>query len=508
VEDECIVALAIQERLENLGYVVAGTTEYGEEAVALAGQVRPDIVLMDIRLRGPMDGLTAAEQIRSSYGLPVIYLTAYADDDTLHRAKGTDPYGYLIKPVQERELRTSIELALYKSQAEQRLRESERRYAVTLSSIQDGIVTTDHRGSIRYLNPAAERLIGRDLAASLGLPVARMVRLVHEASQLPLDCPLGRALRERTIVELAEAVLLNPDGKETPVEVRAAPFAEGEERAGGGVLVLRDVTLQRQLHKQQQLLDAKLQRAQKLQSLTVLAGGIAHDFNNILAGLVGYAELGLIQVASGADVRPSLEQIKAGAWRAAEITRQMLAYSGKGKFTETCIQLPRLLLEMSELIKVTVAPGSVLHYDLPDQLPAIAGDPSQIRQVVLNLLVNAVEAIGDTQGSITIRGGVQDYGRSALDRCELGEDLPAGRYVYLEVTDDGAGLAPEIRGRIFEPFFTTKFIGRGLGLPAVLGVMRGHAGAIEVESHPGKGSRFRLLFPPATEGETGSVKKE
>jgi PAS domain S-box-containing protein len=246
VEDERIVARDIQNRLTRLGYTVVGVTRYGEEAVRLAAELRPDLVLMDIRLDGPMDGVTAAQEIHNRLQLAVVYLTAYADEETLLRARVTEPFGYILKPFEERELRTAIELALYKHQAERKLRESERRYAITLSSIGDAVIATDDQTRIGFLNPVAAGLTGWPAEEAIGQPLHEVFRIINEQTRQPAENPVARILREGKVIGLANHTsLLTRDGREVPIEDCGAPILDDHGAITGSVLVFHDVSERR-----------------------------------------------------------------------------------------------------------------------------------------------------------------------------------------------------------------------------------------------------------------------
>jgi CheY-like chemotaxis protein len=245
----------------------------------------------------------------------------------------------------------------------------------------------------------------------------------------------------------------------------------------------------------------------------VLAGGIAHDFNNLLAIILGNASLALDELPPMSSVRDSLRVIEKTSLRAAELCRQMLAYSGKCLFVNQPIRLKELIEEMVSLLKSSISKKAVLNLKLGERLPPLRGDPSQIGQVLMNLVINASEAVGDHNGVITISTGVSNCSRQNLRGVYLDETWTEGRYVWLEVADTGCGMAPETQQRIFEPFFTTKFTGRGLGLSAVLGIVRGHKGMLKVESQPGQGATFTVFFPASREeaaltGRDGGLSSE
>jgi two-component system, cell cycle sensor histidine kinase and response regulator CckA len=317
------------------------------------------------------------------------------------------------------------------------------------------------------------------------------------------------AVADRTMAAAREAIasgqpqmfeysLDMPDG-ERHFEARHVPFAEDEVLS-----IVRDVTEQVETRRQQGELDARVQLSQRLESLGVLAGGIAHDFNNLLTGILGNAGMAIRELDSDHTVQRRLADIERGAQRAADLTSELLAYSGKAAFVVEPMDLSALVAELVQLLHSNISDRARLQLDLPQDLPAIEGDATQIRQVVMNLITNASESLGDDEGVIRLQTGAVMADDAMLSRCTLNPGLPAGEYVYVEVTDTGCGMDDETRARIFEPFFTTKFSGRGLGLAAVLGIVRSHGGTLEIESEPGRGSRFCVLWPVSDRPVTAS----
>jgi PAS domain S-box-containing protein len=248
---------------------------------------------------------------------------------------------------------------------------------------------------------------------------------------------------------------------------------------------------------ERQALERKLQESQKLESLGVLAGGIAHDFNNLLTGVLGNASLARMDLPADSPVQPFLEQIEVAAVRAADLCKQMLAYSGKGRFVVNRLDLNALIEDTTRLLHVSISKRAVMKYQLAPGLPVVLGDATQLRQVIMNLVINASEAISDRSGFISVTTGLTRADRAYLAGAYFARDLPEGDYVSLEISDNGGGMSPEVLEKIFDPFFTTKFTGRGLGLAAVLGIVRGHKGALKVFSEPGWGTTFKILLPCA-----------
>ncbi len=260
---------------------------------------------------------------------------------------------------------------------------------------------------------------------------------------------------------------------------------------------LVDVTQRMQAEEEQRCFETHLRQVQKLESLGVLASGIAHDFNNILMAILGNTDLAMLHLPDDSKAQGYLREIESSSRRAAQLVRQMLAYSGKGKFVVEPINLSAFIQEMLHFLKLSISKSALLKLDFEPDLPAFEGDKSQIRQVLVNLVTNASEAIADRSGLIAIRTGALDCKRDYLKSCYLDEGQREGIYVYVEVADTGCGIPQKSRKQIFDPFFTTKFAGRGLGLAALLGIVRSHRGAIRIESQPEVGTTFRILFPAA-----------
>ena len=275
-------------------------------------------------------------------------------------------------------------------------------------------------------------------------------------------------------------------------------------------LELTNEFLRRELEERQRReeehrkLEEQVQHAQRLESLGVLAGGIAHDFNNLLASIMGYASLAAMDLTEESRPRKSIDQVLTAAKSASDLTQQMLAYSGRGTFVVDLLNVTQLIESVARLLETTISKKASLRLNLGADLPPVQGDASQIRQVVMNLITNASESLGDNRGVVAVTTGVQWAEAGELPALEPGSILPEGRYVFIEVADTGCGMDAETQARIFDPFFTTKFTGRGLGLAAVLGIIRSHRGSIRVDSQPGAGTTFRVMFPAAE----GSVSLE
>jgi two-component system, cell cycle sensor histidine kinase and response regulator CckA len=299
------------------------------------------------------------------------------------------------------------------------------------------------------------------------------------------------------------------DGTGLVVILSSTPLVPEDLHAGVTFTAL-DVTGRRRAEEEQHRLETRMQQTQKLESLGVLAGGIAHDFNNILMAVLGHADLAQAELPGDSSARGHIVEIERASRRAADLCRQMLAYSGKGRFVVKALDFSEVIREMLPMLEVSISKKALLRLELAAGLPPVEADVAQLRQVVMNLVINASEAIGESSGVIRLGTGVVACDAGARGGAWIDEKLAGDPCVYLDVTDTGCGMDEATRERIFEPFFSTKFTGRGLGLAAVMGIVRGHHGAIRVHSEPGRGSTFRVLLPASAQavehlGDTGGT---
>ena len=299
-------------------------------------------------------------------------------------------------------------------------------------------------------------------------------------------------LVQQKSLELPFVIVSATIGEEAAVEAMKAGAHDYvlKHRLGRLVPAVERELRESAVRRERRNLEEQLRHAQKLESLGLLAGGVAHDFNNLLTGILGNASLVLDMVGPDAEASGLLGDLMRAAERAADLTRQLLAYTGKGKFVVECVDASALVRDISELLRSSVPRTVELNLDLRSDLPAMEGDPSQFQQLVMNLILNAVEATGERPGVVRVRTDMHEV-KAGDDLSYFRPAAPApGQYVSIEVADDGCGMNDEVQSQIFDPFFTTKFTGRGLGLAAALGIARGHKGAIGVESTVGEGGRY------------------
>jgi signal transduction histidine kinase/CheY-like chemotaxis protein len=347
-------------------------------------------------------------------------------------------------------------------------------------------------------------------AEMMGLPLGRPVslsaapfeapsnvRVSHDGRELTRsELPMQRAVAENARVRDFEQTITRPDGKTLDVLANAVPIRDAAGNVRGCVATFHDVSAQKQAERKRLDFERRLLQSQKLESIGVLAGGIAHDFNNLLTGVLGHANFARGELARGSNnVDHLLAQVENSAQRAADLCRQLLAYAGKGRVVVRLIDLNVAVQQTVPLLNLSVTKKVSVNLELGAGLPPLRGDPSQIHQVLLNLVTNASEAIGPGVGTVTIR--TERVNLTAMDMLTLtaSPDMEPGTYICLEVRDTGCGIPAETIGHIFEPFFTTKFVGRGLGLAAVIGIVQGHRGGVRVSSEMGRGTTFELFFP-------------
>ena len=377
-----------------------------------------------------------------------------------------------------------------------------RELAAIVESSEDAIVSAtlagSEAGTIISWNAGAERLFGYSAAEA----IAANVSMLDPADGGREIASLLTRVKSGETFEQFETVRTAKGGRQVEVAMTVSPIRGRDGTVVGAAAIVRDITHRKRAEQAQREFEAKLAETQKLEALGVLAGGLAHDFNNLLTIILGNASFALTELALEPQVRETLEQVKLAGERSAELARQMLAYSGKGRFVVQPVRLSEVVDEMALLIKSTISKKVHLRLLFSPDTPVIDADVTQLRQVVLNLITNASEAFGEMSGTVTVSTGSVDVDASYLAEYELADDLLPGSYAFLEVADTGAGMDPDTAARIFDPFFTTKFTGRGLGLSAVQGIVRGHAGSIRVRSEVGEGTSFRLLLPASARLET------
>jgi PAS domain S-box-containing protein len=502
VEDDASFACLIREVLEEHGYLVE-TVGSGREAADRLASATPTLMLVDYSL----SDMTADRLLDdlAQKGLPVppfIVSTGAGDERIAVNMMKRGARDYLVKDsqflealpqVMEKVLRV-LDTEEQLRRAQFKIRESEEYYRKLFDVLPDGVAEVDLEGRLRFASPRLLKIFG--------IP--------------PDKPPLGRSIFDWIAPELAEIArsrvgglasgnytmgwqeyeLVREEGSRFPGEICSNLLLDPAGAPHGMLSVVRDMTERKMLEKERSALEVQLLQSQKMESLGMLAGGIAHDFNNILMLIIGNADLAMAEMPRESASAEYLLEVEMAARRASELCRQLLAYAGKGHITALQVDLNVLIREMGKILELSAGRRAVLETNLAASVPMVEADASQVRQIILNLVTNSAEAMPETGGRIKLSTGSMNCTGSFLASNWFKEDEVAdGDYVFVEVTDNGLGIEPGTLSRMFDPFFTTKFMGRGLGLASVLGVVKRHKGAVKVMSRKGQGTTFQVFFP-------------
>ncbi|MBN2297215.1 MAG: PAS domain S-box protein, partial [Deltaproteobacteria bacterium] len=378
-----------------------------------------------------------------------------------------------------------------RKRAEEALKKSEDRFRSLIQNSYDMIVILDETGSFIYETPSVQRVLGYESGYLIG---KTPLDLIHPDDLEVIVNALDEVYFDTNPGIPTEFRFRKADGTWVYLEAVGKNLLD-YPGINGAVITARDITNRKKAEKDRMDMEKRLLHSQKLESLGVMAGGIAHDFNNLLMAILGNLDLALADLSPVSGSRRFIDQALLAGRRAADLTNQMLAYSGRGRFDLKSFDISDLVEEMARLLNASISKTVSLNLQLEEGLPSIIADPSQIQQIVMNLIVNASEAVGDNAGNVTISTGMRQCDEDYLMQSRLRQKPEAGTYVFLKVTDTGCGMDQETQERLFDPFFTTKFTGRGLGMAAVLGIVRGHKGAIIVDSEYGKGTSIMVLLP-------------
>jgi two-component system, cell cycle sensor histidine kinase and response regulator CckA len=385
-----------------------------------------------------------------------------------------------------------------RKRVEEALKESEYRWKFALEGAGDGVWDWNIETGEAFYSQSYKEMLGFD-TDEIGNSSDEWLKRIHPEDAPGVLVALQPYLEGKAGTAAVEFRMLCKDGGWKPILGRG--MVVSRDSAGKPLRMIgtnTDLTKLKTAEEERRSMELQMLQVQKLESLGVLAGGIAHDFNNILTVIVGNADLALMRLNKESPAVDNLHRIEQAAERAADLARQMLAYSGKGRFVIENINLNTLLEEMLRMLEVSISKKVLLRLNPYQHLPTVEADATQMRQVIMNLVINASEAIGEKSGVIAITTGCMDCDRSYLKDVWLDENSSEGLYVYLEIADSGCGMDKKTMDRLFDPFFTTKFTGRGLGMAAVLGIVRGHKGAIKVYSELNRGTTFKILLPASS----------
>lgn len=484
VEDENIVALDMMNRLRQFGYDVVAKASNGRTALKAVEEKTPDLVLMDIKLSGPIDGITTAGKIREIADVPVIFITAYADKETLNRAKVTDAFGYLIKPYNDRELYTNIEIALYKHAMEKRVKESEQWLEVTLNSITDGVIATNKDNTVRFMNPAAEKLSGYSVAESRGRDINTICELSDDAEYSSL------LEKDPSRIATHNYFLRSKSGEAIPIEMQKASIGSEKDDIGGSVYVFRDISERRAFELELEKARIKAEAANKAKS-TFLAN-ITHELRTPLNSIIGMSEL-CLEAENDKEIPEYLSIVKEAGVNLLSLINSILDYSTfeSGKMTITKDPFkPNILLQrvidqfIPRLRRKKLRMMLLIKPGVPRTL---IGDEGGLRKIVTHLVDNAIKFT--SMGEVRVHLSLFDTDR-----------------IHIEVQDTGVGMAEQDKERIFSAFtqadgsYTRIFGGPGLGLSIVKNMVDFFKGSIWVNSQKNEGSAFHIVIPFDSEG--------
>jgi PAS domain S-box-containing protein len=492
VEDEGIIAADLQSTLQSFGYNVPAIASSGEEAVQKAGELGPDLVLMDIVLKGNMNGIEAAQQIDDLFDIPVIYLSAYSDDNTLRRVRGTAPFGYLLKPLKEKELCLTIETALYKHRMEKRLKESEQWFASTLTNIADSVIATNASGLVSFMNLAAEKMTGWAGESSLGEELSTILNLVDETGQTTHEIDVKKIIQEGTM-DSVERVLISKAGKEVPIDMNAARIRNEKAKILGAVFVFHDISERKKAEEEIRRLNEELEqrvieRTAELQAVNKVledfSYSISHDLRAPLRAIHGFAKILSEDHGTQFDDEALrlLHIIQANAHKMNRLIDDLLTFCRYGRkvTAPSVINMSELAHNvLSELQANAPTHNSKVHVD---SLPDAPGDEAMLKQVFANLLGNAIK-FSTSKEQIEIHVGA------------VAED----RYNIYFVRDNGIGFDMKYASNLFGVFqrlhSAEEFEGTGVGLAIVKKIIERHGGRVWAQSKLNQGSTFYFALP-------------
>jgi PAS domain S-box-containing protein len=499
VEDDAILALVLEEMVSRMRYAVVGPLSSGEDALAFLAGNQVDLILMDINLAGILNGIATAEILHKTSDIPVVFLTGLSQDLLLAQAKVTGPYGYLIKPVSERELAATLQMALYRygldrqlRESMEKLRESEQNFKNLANSGQALIWTSGTDKRCNFFNEIRRQFTGGVIEEEIA---KGDLDSVHPDDRRLLWQTYCDAFDQRSKFSV-EYRLRRNDGVYRWILDEGCPRYSSDGTFLGYIGHGLDITERKQAEEEKAQLEIKNRNLQKAESLGQMAGAIAHHFNNQLGVVMGNLEMAIDDQPAESTTRGFLVSAMQGARKAAEVSGLMLSYLGQKAGARQSQDLAEICRQSLLLMQTLIPEELNFTVDMPSHGPYIRANAGQIQQVVTNLVTNALEAVGEHQGTVALTvTTVEKAEIPAGYRFPLDWQTGDCEYACLAVADTGGGIATTDIDKIFDPFYSSKFTGRGLGLPVVLGIVKAHGGAVTVASSKGQGSTFRVFLP-------------
>ncbi|MDA3899656.1 MAG: response regulator [Spirochaetes bacterium] len=480
VEDNPIEANDIATAITCVGYSNYHLCSSGEDALLFCENTAPLLVLMDIGLSGKIDGIEAAEILIHERNIPVIYLTGSSDNDTIIRTKNTHPYGFLLKPVSNRFMHITIEMALSRYELESQLKRNKNFMTLTLNSIVEGVIAVEQGGKIIFINEQALKLIGLSHEEALAQPVNHVYKTIDPITGTIMDCtPLSVIETGESVIYRETHDLLNSSDNHIPISENCSPLINSSNQLFGAVLVFQDISLKKQSEQE------KL-KTRKMESMSKLASGLAHDFNNILTGVIGNVSiLKMLLETTDPQIIEIIQEIEKSSNRARDLANQIRLFAKGESPAKKAADLKSLITDTGSFVLAGSMAGLDIQYNT--EIDSLTFDPQQMCQVFENLLMNSKEAITGP-GSISIIITEQRIGSSSP------LDVQSGSYVRITIRDTGSGISPEIAEHVFEPFFTTKKSSSGMGLATTYNIVKSHGGTIILDSMANPTS-FSIYLP-------------
>jgi PAS domain S-box-containing protein len=488
VEDERIVAEDIQRSLKSFGYRISSIVSSGNKAIEDAEKYHPDIVLMDIVLKGEMDGIETAERIYNRFNIPIIYLTAYSDEKMLERVKRTEPFGYIIKPFNDRELHTNIENALYKHKMERKLKESEQRLSATINGMGEGVIATDEKGMIEILNPFAEALTGWKKEEAIGKSLDEVFNIISESTDNKVENPLSKVIREGNFYGLADnTFLISKNGIKTPVDISGSLIKDDRDNITGGVFIFVDISGRKKAEETRQ---KNVELAYETRAKSEFVASMSHELRTPLNAIIGFSDI--LTLGFGGNLNETqkgyVKDINNAGQHLLLIINDILDLSkveaGKMELVIEKFSVHELLDETIVFVKNKAMKHHLnIIRDIDSQLEFMEGDRLKIKQVLFNLLSNAMKFSKEEGGTITVSVKKIDG------------------MVNFSVSDTGIGIEKKNLNKLFKEFqqidsgIARKYGGTGLGLVISKKLVELHGGKITVESTCGEGSTFTFSIP-------------
>ncbi|MEZ7890288.1 MAG: response regulator [Candidatus Wallbacteria bacterium] len=476
VEDKVIVARDIQNTLKNFGYYVSAVSHSGEDAVKKVSETTPDLILMDVMLNGRMDGISAAETIKNNYDIPIIYLTSYSNEETMQRAQKTQPYGYILKPFEDRELNIAIQIALCKHKLEKKLKESESYYRALFNKVSDAVIVISidktNNGNFMHIedvNNVAVKLLGMTRENILNTDARNILK--ENIAELESNFIAGKTIRGKSTIYSYDFT------RRIPVEYVIEPFEFNGRYFK--IYIAHDISERVKIEKE-------MLKIEKLESLSVLTSGIAHNYNNLLTGIVGNISLAQMQLPADNSVQKYLKIAEEVAFKAKDLTNQLMTFSMGGNSVKKIAAIGDVIVNAANFASSGANVKCV--FEVAGDLKPCEIDESQINQVVTNIVLNSIQAMPE--------GGVINISAdNVLIESEFENPCQPGEYVKVTIRDNGIGIPYENLSKIFDPYFTTKPLANGFGLAIAYSLIKKHNGVITVDSQVDSGTTICFYIP-------------